>query len=158
MGLAYGFRPLESDALEWPRMADRLRLALVFHQHQPAGNPPTAYQEVTERAYAPLVAALYRHPEVKATMHFSGPLLDWLEGNRPDVIGDLGDLLKRGQVELLTAGYYEPILVGVPIESGHERRVRALGHFLVDGGGIPRWLVLVEDQCQTQTVGHSGLF
>jgi len=116
-------------------MADRLRLALVFHQHQPAGNPPTVYQEVTERAYAPLVAALYRHPEVKATMHFSGPLLDWLEGNRPDVIGDLGDLLKRGQVELLTAGYYEPILVGVPrrdavaqIRALTERIVSMFGH------------------------------
>jgi alpha-amylase/alpha-mannosidase (GH57 family) len=95
-------------------MADRLRLALVFHQHQPAGSYPNVFQEVTERAYAPLVGALYRHPEVKATLHFSGPLLDWLESNRPDVVGDLGDLLKRGQVELLTGGYYEPILVGVP--------------------------------------------
>lgn len=95
-------------------MADRLRVALVFHQHQPAGNFPSVFQEVTERAYAPLVAALYRHPEVKATLHFSGPLLDWLEANRPDVIGDLGDLMKRGQAELLTAGYFEPILVGIP--------------------------------------------
>ncbi len=116
-------------------MADRLRLALVFHQHQPAGNPPTVYQEVTERAYAPLVAALYRHPEVKATLHFSGPLIDWLEANRPDVIGDLGDLLKRGQVEMLTAGYYEPILVGVPrrdavaqIRALTERIVSIFGH------------------------------
>lgn len=116
-------------------MADRLRVALVFHQHQPAGNPPTVYQEVTERAYAPLVAALYRHPEVKATLHFSGPLLDWLEGNRPDVIGDLGDLLKRGQVELLSGGYYEPILVGVPrrdavaqIRALTERIVSIFGH------------------------------
>ena len=95
-------------------MADRLRLALVFHQHQPAGNFPHVFHEVTERAYAPLVAALYRHPEVKATLHFSGPLLDWLESNRPDVIGDLADLLRRGQVELLSGGYYEPILIGVP--------------------------------------------
>ena len=116
-------------------MADRLRVALVFHQHQPAGNPPTVYQEVTERAYAPLVAALYRHPEVKATLHFSGPLIDWLESNRPDVIGDLGDLLKRGQVEMLTAGYYEPILVGVPrrdavaqIRALTERIVSIFGH------------------------------
>jgi len=116
-------------------MADRLRLALVFHQHQPAGNFPSVFQEVTERAYAPLVAALYRHPEVKATLHFSGPLLDWLESNRPDVIGDLGDLLKRGQVELLTAGYYEPILVGVPrrdavaqIRALTERVVATFGH------------------------------
>ncbi|MDQ2952497.1 MAG: DUF1926 domain-containing protein [Chloroflexota bacterium] len=95
-------------------MADRLRLALVFHQHQPAGNFPHVFSEVTERAYGPLVAALYRHPEVKASLHFSGPLLDWLEKNRPDVIGDLSDLVRRGQIELLSGGYYEPILVGVP--------------------------------------------
>ena len=95
-------------------MADRLRLALVFHQHQPAGNFPHVFSDVTERAYAPLVAALYRHPEVKASLHFSGPLLDWLEKNRPDVIGDLSDLIRRGQIELLTGGYYEPVLVGVP--------------------------------------------
>lgn len=95
-------------------MADRLRLALVFHQHQPAGNFPNVFSEVTERAYAPLVAALYRHPEVKASLHFSGPLLDWLERSRPDVIGDLSDLVRRGQIELLSGGYYEPVLVGVP--------------------------------------------
>jgi len=116
-------------------MADRLRLALVFHQHQPAGNFPHVFQAVTERAYAPLVAALYRHPEVKATLHFSGPLLDWLEANRPDVIGDLSDLLRRGQVELLTGGYFEPILVGVPrrdavgqIRSLTDRIVQIFGH------------------------------
>src|SRR2546428_12956360 len=91
-----------------------MRLALVFHQHQPAGNFPSVFQEVTERAYAPLVAALYRHPEVKATLHFSGPLLDWLEGNRPDVIGDRAGLVRRGQIGLLSGGSYEPILVGVP--------------------------------------------
>jgi alpha-amylase len=95
-------------------VADRLRLALVFHQHQPAGNFPNVFSEVTERAYAPLVAALYRHPEVKASLHFSGPLLDWLEKSRPDVIGDLSDLVRRGQIELLSGGYYEPILVGIP--------------------------------------------
>jgi alpha-amylase len=95
-------------------VADRLRLALVFHQHQPAGNFPHVFSEVTERAYAPLVAALYRHPEVKASLHFSGPLLDWLERNRPDVIGDLSDLVRRGQIELLSGGYYEPVLVGIP--------------------------------------------
>ncbi len=116
-------------------MADRLRLALVFHQHQPAGNFPHVFQEVTERAYSPLVTALYRHPEIKATLHFSGPLLDWLEANRPDVIGDLSDLLRRGQVELLTGGYYEPILVGIPrrdavgqIRALTDRIVAIFGH------------------------------
>ena len=107
------------------KVADRMRLALVFHQHQPAGNFPSVFQEVTERAYAPLVATLYRHPEVKASLHFSGPLLDWLEANRPDVIGDLADLVRRGQIELLSGGYYEPVLVGVPRRDG-VGQIRAL--------------------------------
>ena len=95
-------------------MPDRLKFALVFHQHQPAGNFPSVFKDVTEKAYAPLVAALYRHAGVRATLHFTGPLLDWLESNRPDVIGDLTDLQRRGQIELLSGGYYEPIVIGVP--------------------------------------------
>src|SRR3989475_9386320 len=95
-----------------------MRLALVFHQHQPAGNFPSVFQEVTERAYAPLVATLYRHPEVKASLHFSGPLLDWLEANRPDVIGDLADLVRRGPIELPSGGDYQPLLFGVPRRAG----------------------------------------
>ncbi len=123
-------------------MADRLRLALVLHQHQPAGNFPHVFQEVTERAYAPLVAALYRHPEVKATLHFSGPLLDWLEGNRPDVIGDLADLVRRGQIELLSGGYYEPILVGIPRRDG-VGQIRALSdrvHAIFGQRPLGAWL------------------
>src|SRR5438093_1225235 len=95
-------------------MPERLKLALVFHQHQPAGNFPSVFKDVTEKAYAPLVAALYRHARVRATLHFTGPLLDWLKSNRPDVLGDITDLKRRGQIELLSGGYYEPILIGVP--------------------------------------------
>ena len=123
-------------------MADRLRLALVFHQHQPAGNFPSVFQDVTERAYAPLVATLYRHPEVKASLHFSGPLLDWLEANRPDVIGDLADLVRRGQIELLSGGYYEPVLVGVPRRDG-VGQIRALSdrvHAIFGQRPLGAWL------------------
>src|SRR2546429_7166015 len=98
---------------------------MIFHQHQPAGKFPSVFQEVTERAYAPLVAALYRHPEVKASLHFSGPLLDWLERNRPDVIGDLSDLVRRGQIELLTGGYYQPGPLRIP-PPGAPPQIRSL--------------------------------
>jgi len=99
-------------------------------------------QEVTERAYAPLVATLYRHPEVKASLHFSGPLLDWLEANRPDVIGDLADLVRRGQIELLSGGYYEPVLVGVPRRDG-VGQIRALSdrvHAIFGQRPLGAWL------------------
>src|SRR5437867_633282 len=97
---------------------------------------------MTERAYAPLVATLYRHPDVKATLHFSGPLLDWLEANRPDVIGDLSDLVRRGQIELLSGGYYEPVLVGVPRRDG-VGQIRALSdrvHAIFGQRPLGAWL------------------
>ena len=125
-------------------------MALVFHQHQPAGNFPSVFSEVTERAYAPLVAALYRHPEVKASLHFSGPLLDWLEANRPDVIGDLSDLVRRGQIELLSGGYYEPVLVGVTLA------VPLAVGVLVAGARLG-WLALGLDRGRTTRSGPQAL-
>ena len=43
---------------------------------------------------------------------------------------------------------------GVPIERSHERRIRALGYVSEYMGEVPRWLVLVENQRQTQPIGH----
>jgi hypothetical protein len=40
------------------------------------------------------------------------------------------------------------------IEGGHERRICALGHLLEDTREVPGRLVLVEDQRQSQAIGH----
>jgi hypothetical protein len=42
----------------------------------------------------------------------------------------------------------------MPIERSHERRIRALGYVSEYVGEVPRWLVLVENQRQTQPIGH----
>src|SRR5258708_4187753 len=47
---------------------------------------------------------------------------------------------------------------GVPIERSHERRIRALGYVSEYMGEVPRWLVLVKNQRQTQPIGHLGSF
>ena len=47
---------------------------------------------------------------------------------------------------------------GVPIERGHERRIRALGHVREHMWEVPGWLVLVENQGQTELVGHLEAF
>lgn len=49
-------------------------------------------------------------------VHFSGILLSWLEKNRPEVIELLAGLVQQGQVELLTGGFYEPLLAAIPRE------------------------------------------
>ena len=64
-------------------MARRISLALAFHNHQPVGNFGWVFDEVYETAYEPMVAALERHPTVRLSLHYTGPLLEGLRAERP---------------------------------------------------------------------------
>ncbi|MBU1240292.1 DUF1926 domain-containing protein [Myxococcota bacterium] len=89
-------------------------LLLVFHNHQPTGNLDQVFRQTTEDCYAPLVEILGKHPALKFTLHFTGPLWNWLENNRPDVFIDLKTMVDRGQVEMMGGGFYEPMLAILP--------------------------------------------
>jgi len=95
-------------------MAPRISLALAIHNHQPVGNFGWVLAEVFEQAYLPMVEALERHPDVSLSLHYTGPLLEWLRAERPEFIAQLGALVDRGQVEILGGGYYEPVLASLP--------------------------------------------
>ena len=95
-------------------MAARISLALAIHNHQPVGNFGWVIAEVFEQAYQPMVDALERHPDVRLSLHYTGPLLDWLRAERPGFIAQLRGLVDRGQVEILGGGYYEPVLASLP--------------------------------------------
>ena len=92
----------------------RLALSLAIHNHQPVGNFDHVVAEATDRAYAPMIEALERHPRIRLALHYSGSLLDWLNIHRPDLPQRIRALVTRGQVEMLTGGYYEPILSIIP--------------------------------------------
>ena len=95
-------------------MAPRISLALAIHNHQPVGNFGWVLAEVFDQAYLPMVDALERHPTVRLSLHYSGPLLEWLRVERPEFIGRLRALVAREQVEILGGGYYEPVLASLP--------------------------------------------
>ncbi len=92
----------------------RLYLSLAIHNHQPVGNFDHVFAEAHRLAYKPLVAALERHPGVRLALHYTGPLRDWLLEHEPDLLRRVRALVARGQVEILTGGYYEPILSVLP--------------------------------------------
>ncbi|MDR7487027.1 MAG: DUF1926 domain-containing protein [Armatimonadota bacterium] len=120
----------------------RLHLGLALHNHQPVGNFDRVFAEAHDLAYAPMVDALERHPAVRVALHYSGPVLDWLRSRQPGLLARVRRLAARGQVELMTGGYYEPILPVIPDpdKRGQIRKmtdaVRAL--FGVDATGL--WL------------------
>ncbi len=95
-------------------MAPRISLALAIHNHQPVGNFGWVFAEVYEQAYLPMVEALERHPGVRLSLHYTGPLLEWLAAERPTFLERLRALVDRGQIEILGGGLYEPVLASLP--------------------------------------------
>lgn len=97
-----------------PSVPPRISLALAIHNHQPVGNFGWVFADVYRQAYLPMLEALERHPGVRLSLHYTGPLLEWLRAERPDFLERLAALVGRGQVELLGGGYYEPVLTTLP--------------------------------------------
>ena len=83
---------------------------LGTHNHQPVGNFGWVFEEAYEKCYFPFLSALEQFPNVQCSIHNTGPLYDWIKENRPEYMDLLKRLVDRGQVELLSGGYYEPIL------------------------------------------------
>jgi 4-alpha-glucanotransferase len=92
----------------------KIFLGLAIHNHQPVGNFPWVFEEAYERAYLPMVEALQKHPNIQMSLHYSGPLFDWITGKHPEFVTMLKGLVARGQVEMMGGGYYEPILAAIP--------------------------------------------
>lgn len=121
-------------------------LALCFgvHNHQPFGNFDHVVAEATERAYRPFLELLQSRPDVRVTAHFTGSLLEWLRERSPRTFDHLGSLVARGQVELLTGGFYEPILAILP-DADKIGQIERLTHFIKSHFGVrPRGMWLAE--------------
>lgn len=94
-------------------MAPGIYLALAIHNHQPVGNFGWVFEEAFEKAYLPMIECLERHPAIRLALHYTGPLRDWLTKHEPDFLPRVAKLVQRGQVEIMTGAYYEPVLVAL---------------------------------------------
>lgn len=93
-----------------------IKFCFGIHNHQPVGNFGWVFEECAEKSYLPFLDVLAEYPDIKTTIHTSGPLLEWMEQNKPEYIEKLGALVSSGQVEILGGGFYEPILTMIPEE------------------------------------------
>ena len=87
---------------------------MVIHCHQPVGNFDHVFEMAHEKCYRPLLELLETHPSIRVGLHFSGPLMEWLEQQRPESLDLLTRLVKREQVEPLSGGFFEPLLTSIP--------------------------------------------
>jgi 4-alpha-glucanotransferase len=83
------------------------------HNHQPIGNFDYVFEEAFHKSYLPFFKLASEY-EFRFATHFSGILLDWLVKTHPEHIESLTSLVKTGQVEIISGGFYEPILSIIP--------------------------------------------
>jgi alpha-amylase len=94
------------------------KAAFLFcvHNHQPVGNFSHVFENAFEKAYLPFIEVLKKYPFMKISIHYSGILWDFFKENHPEFLKILRDLVIKGQIEMMTGGYYEPVLAVVPDE------------------------------------------
>src|SRR5260370_22352674 len=107
----------------------KFHLSLLLHAHQPAGNFEDVFERCYQRAYLPFVKHLEKHTLIPAALHFSGPLLTWIQQHHPEYFELLRSLVKRKQVEMVGGGFYEPILAVIPAEHQRETNERLAASF-----------------------------
>jgi len=113
----------------------RADLLLIIHFHQPVGNFDNVMRRVHDRCYKPFLDIVSQYPDLKMTMHFSGCLLEWFEKNTPKIFETIGKLVKRGQVELIGGGFYEPILSIIP-EKDRDGQISLMRQYIKSRFGV----------------------
>ncbi|HET6680988.1 MAG TPA: alpha-amylase/4-alpha-glucanotransferase domain-containing protein [Gemmatimonadaceae bacterium] len=123
-------------------MSAPVRFVFGVHLHQPVGNFDHVFADHVRDVYAPLLAALTEREFFPVTLHISGPLLEWLEQHEPAYVDQVGRLAADGRLELLMAGYYEPVLASLPRDDRLEQlawmREALRARFGVQANGL--WL------------------
>jgi alpha-amylase len=92
----------------------KTRIIIGTHNHLPLGRNEEAAERLYQDSLKPFLAVVYRYPGFPVTLHYSGILMEWLEESHPEFLTLLGEMVARGQVEVLGGGYYDPILPLIP--------------------------------------------
>jgi alpha-amylase/alpha-mannosidase (GH57 family) len=107
------------------------KVTLLFgvHAHQPAGNFEFVIDDAHARCYKPFLETVYRYPDFRLAVHFSGWLLDNLVKRYPADMAKLAEMVARGQVEMFGGGDTEPVLASIP-ERDRRSQLKALANRL----------------------------
>jgi hypothetical protein len=136
----------------------KFHLSFLIHAHQPAGNFEDVFERCYQHAYLPFVQHLEKHTLIRAALHFSGPLLTWIQQHHPEYFELLRSLVKRKQVEMVGGGFYEPILAVIPAEDQREQIERLAAYLEEHFGERPSgaWLAERVWEPQLPTVLAAG--
>ena len=94
----------------------KINFIMALHNHQPVGNFDFVFEEACQNAYLPFMNVFGEFDRLKIVQHYTGILLEWIEQNHPELIHQLRKFVAEQRLEMMTGGYYEPILTIIPDE------------------------------------------
>ncbi|MGH9594996.1 MAG: alpha-amylase/4-alpha-glucanotransferase domain-containing protein, partial [Bryobacteraceae bacterium] len=114
----------------------------LIQSHQPVGNFDVVLEKIYQCSYLPCLDRVERHPAVRLGLHYTGPLLEWLEEKHPEFMERLAVLAERKQIEMVGGGFYEPILISIPGRDQAEQIARMRAYLKKRFGKTPggAWL------------------
>lgn len=113
----------------------KFKLAFGLHNHQPVGNFTAVFEEAHRNAYLPFLELVSSYEGVNISLHQSGILWDWQKNTHPEFFELVGKLVDQGRIELMTGGFYEPILTSIP-QRDARGQIEMLDRFLNDHFGV----------------------
>jgi 4-alpha-glucanotransferase len=124
--------------------APSFHVVLIIHAHQPSGNFENVFEDCYQNSYEAFLSLIEKHPKIRLALHYSGPLLLWIEKHHPEYFERLRRLVGSGQVELIGGGFYEPILISIPEADRHEQITRLADYIEKHFGKRPTGAWLAE--------------
>jgi 4-alpha-glucanotransferase len=107
----------------------KVQFIVAIHNHQPVGNFEFVAEDAYQKSYLPFLKTLERHRSIKITLHYTGILYHFFEQRHPEFIDLLKQLVHDGRVEILSGGFYEPILAVLPDED-KVGQIRSLSDYI----------------------------
>jgi 4-alpha-glucanotransferase len=122
----------------------KIQLVLCIHNHQPVGNFDFVFEEAYQKAYEPFLRLQEQFPQLKFVQHYTGILAQWIAEHHPDFFDRMKALAQAGRVEIMTGGFYEPILSAIPPRDGIGQIVRLSRYMQQKTGYAPAGAWLAE--------------
>jgi alpha-amylase len=117
-------------------MEGKVTFILGLHNHQPVGNFDHVIEEAYEKSYRPFIEVMKDYPHIPFALHCSGILWDWFADKHPEYTDIVAAMVRSGQVEMMSGGYYEPILTVIP-ERDRQGQLAMMREFLAGRFGAP---------------------
>jgi len=105
------------------------KVVIGFHSDLPYNASDTLYEQVYQGSWRPYLAGLYKFASIKSVIYFSGSIFFWLEQKHPEYMYLLSELVRKGQIEMLGGGYYNPFATLISSQD-MAGQIEALGAFI----------------------------